>query len=324
MGCSVLAVDVVLPCRNEAQSVERMTDLLFGVAHDLNCALRVTFVDDGSTDDTWPLITSQVDKSYDFAPNSFSVRGIRLSRPSGKAAAQAVGLSHSLTADFVVLMDSDGQHPSSSIPKMLEVASSQNCLVVGSRFGYVRGPISRVGVEGLRVMMRSLGMQFNPNLSEFLVMPRDVASDLVRSPRLGVVPIVQLLLTRVGTFEAYPVEIRPRIGSEGGTRWRFIDLWRKALLQLLTDPWSLLPRITLLASIAFLGLFVAGIVSGVYAWVQGTSPGTVAILGSVVVLAAISVATWISSIVVGVMTLRLIENLGRSDTEAFVVDSPYA
>jgi len=298
-----------------------MTDLLLETVQDLNCALRVTFVDDGSTDDTWLLITSQVEKFSESAPNGFSVRGIRLSRPSGKAAAQAIGLSHSLTADFVVLMDADGQHPTSSIARMIEVSSNQNHLVVGSRFGYTRGLISRAGVGGLRVLMHFLGVNFNPDLSEFLVMPRDLASELVRSPRLGVVPIVQLLLARAETYESYPIEILKRIGSEGGTRWTFIDLWRKALLQLLFDPWSLLPRITLLASLAFMGLFVVSIVSGVYAWVQGTSPGTVAILGSVVVLAAISVATWISSIVVGVMTLRLIENLGQGDIEVLVVDS---
>lgn len=317
-------MEIVVPCWNESPSIRPMVELLAHVQEEMSIPLRVTFVDDGSTDGTWDSISEVVASLSHTDSSNLGIRGIRLSGRAGKAAAQAVGLRHSTNAEAVIVMDGDGQHPVSSIPDMVTILHDQNSVVIGSRVGYSRTLISGIGTRGLRFIMRGLGIPFDPSLSEFLVIPGSVADELARSPRLGVVPIVPLLQSISDNYLQYPVEIRPRIATGEKTRWTFTDLWRKALLQVLADPWKLLPRITLLAVVSFVVLFAASLLAAVHAVVQGTSPGTVAILGSVVVLAAISVAMWVSSIVIGVMSLRLIENLGRSGPEVVILDAPVA
>lgn len=298
-----------------------MVNSLMVIHAELGSTLRVTFVDDGSYDDTWIKITEEIAKHAQSTHGDFSIRGIRLLGRSGKAIAQAEGLRHSSDAKVVIFMDGDGQHPVSSIPSMVAMLRDHNSVVIGSRVGYSRGFISAVGIRALRFAMRGLGVPFDPSLSEFLAIPKPVADRLTRSPRLGIVPIISLLQSVDDNYVQHPVEILPRLASGDKTRWTFTDLWRKALLQVLADPWKILPRITLLAVVSFSLLLIGSVFAGIHAMVQGTSPGTVAILGSVVVLAAISVAMWVSSIGIGVMSLRLIENRGRTGDEVFMADS---
>lgn len=321
IGGILLDLDVVLPCWNESQNIERMVSSFIAVQKEMQISLRVTFIDDGSHDDTWTRIEEEVTKHANLAPSGLCIRGIRLSRHLGKGVAQAVGLRYSEDSKTVIVMDGDGQHPVSSVPTFVAESQDHVSLVIGSRVAYSRSLISGVGTLGLRVIMRGLGIRFDPRLSEFLAVPRPIADEAMQSPKLGVIPLVPLLRSISNSYVACPVEIAPRSSTGEKSRWKFTELWRKALLEVLADPWRLLPRITLLAVTSFLALFLASLVAGIHAVLQGTSPGTVAILGSVVVLTALSVAMWVSSMVVSVLSLRLIENAGQSGPDVSMVYS---
>ena len=74
---------------------------------------EIVLVDDGSSDSTWPVISSE-------AKASPSVRGFRLSRNFGKEAALCAGLEKARGA-AVIIMDGDGQHPASLLPEMIRM-----------------------------------------------------------------------------------------------------------------------------------------------------------------------------------------------------------
>ncbi|NUV69283.1 glycosyltransferase family 2 protein [Streptomyces sp. CAI-121] len=104
-------ISVVLPCYNEDQVLrrthDRLTTALQGLPHE------IVYVDDGSTDDTWPLIRQLADAAGPM------VRGVRFSRNFGHQAAALAGLAEA-TGDAVVLMDADLQDPPELIPSMAE------------------------------------------------------------------------------------------------------------------------------------------------------------------------------------------------------------
>lgn len=306
-------VTIIVPCWNEGRNIPDLVTALRGVAPEMGPESRVLFIDDGSSDDTWRAIERAAQEFPQEDGRDFCVTGIRLLEHVGKGITQAVGLRHASDAGIVVLMDGDGQHPVGALPEITRRVTESNVAVVATRLGYSRGIVPAFGTAGLRLLMKVLGSPFDPNLSEFLAVPYPATVALSRSPQLGIAPIVPLVQRVSPSYQTIPVEIQPRLTAGEKSRWTFTDLWRKALLQLLADPWSLLPRITLLAVAAFLFLLFAAVAAGINAVVQGTSPGTVAILGAVVVLAAISVGMWVASIVVSVVTLRLIDSRVQVD-----------
>ena len=77
--------------------------------------LEVIIVDDGSADGTFREIVKHAEKDP-------RVRGIRLSRNFGHQVALLAGLNEA-QGDRIVMMDADGQHPASLIPRMLEKLS---------------------------------------------------------------------------------------------------------------------------------------------------------------------------------------------------------
>lgn len=314
-------VTVVIPCWNEEASIEPLTSELVLVASEIDGVVHIVFVDDGSSDLTWTMIEKQAALYPSSAGGEFQITGIQLLEHSGKGVAQACGLRHSTSASIVVLMDGDGQHPISMLPQIIELAHTSKTAVIAHREGYSRGLIPAFGTQALKGLMRLLGSSFDPNLSEYVAIPYPANIALSRSQKLGIAPIVPLVQSAVPNYKTLPVQVRPRIATGEESRWTFTELWKKALLQLLADPWRLLPRITLLAVLSFSFLFVVAVASAIHAIALGTSPGTVAILGSVVILAAITVGMWVASIVISVMTLRLLDTSTQFDSLILTTNS---
>ena len=313
-------VTVVIPCWNEAASIELLTNELAMRAPAIQGVLHAVLVDDGSSDSTWASIEREVARFPRSSGGRFQVSGIRLLEHSGKGVAQAVGLRRNRNSSLVVFMDGDGQHPIAMLPRLIEQAQLADTAVIATRQGYSRGLIPALGTQTLKGLMRLLGSSFDPNLSEYLALPYPSTIALSRSQKLGIAPIVPLVQSAVPGYETFPVQVLPRLATGEESRWTFTELWKKALLQLLADPWRLLPRITLLAVLSFSFLFVAAIASAIHAIVLGTSPGTVAILASVVILAAITVGMWVASIVISVMTLRLLDTSSHVEDDSLVIE----
>lgn len=105
---------VVCPVHNEAEVVELFYETLKGVLDEVRDRYDATilFVDDGSDDDSLQILMR-------IASSNPSVRILSLSARFGHQMALVAGMDH-CTADAVVLMDSDLQHPPELIPRLLE------------------------------------------------------------------------------------------------------------------------------------------------------------------------------------------------------------
>ncbi len=124
-------LSVVVPCYNEAEvfpeTLRRLEELLHGLTASgrISPASTIFFVDDGSRDETWPLIMRAVDAGS-------PVAGVRLSRNRGHQIALIAGLEAS-DGDAVVSIDADLQDDVAAIPLMLEKFAAGADIVYGVR-----------------------------------------------------------------------------------------------------------------------------------------------------------------------------------------------
>jgi glycosyltransferase involved in cell wall biosynthesis len=106
-------ISIVIPVFQESEALSPFLAAVRHVLDQAGVSYEVVLVDDGSSDNTWPIIAQE-------AKTSATVRGFRLSRNFGKESALCAGLEKAYGA-AVVVMDGDGQHPASLLPEMIRM-----------------------------------------------------------------------------------------------------------------------------------------------------------------------------------------------------------
>ncbi len=106
-------VDIIVPCYNEEEVLPEFVRVTNEVIATLpEYSFRYILVNDGSKDKTL-LTMIKLAKEFD------NVKYISFSRNFGKEAAMYAGLEHA-SADLVIVMDADLQHPPAMFPQMLK------------------------------------------------------------------------------------------------------------------------------------------------------------------------------------------------------------
>jgi glycosyltransferase involved in cell wall biosynthesis len=105
-------ISLVIPLLNEAESIPVLFSEIDQVAKAHGLALETIFVDDGSHDESWAQIVK-------LSQEDSRVRGIRLRRNFGKAAALMAGVREA-SGDPIVTLDADLQDDPREIPALLE------------------------------------------------------------------------------------------------------------------------------------------------------------------------------------------------------------
>jgi glycosyltransferase involved in cell wall biosynthesis len=118
-------VSIIVPVMNEAETIAALADsiLAASAASDRFELAEIRFVDDGSTDATWPAI-------LDAARRDPRIEGIRLRRNFGKATALQIGVADA-SGDIVVTMDGDLQDDPTELPRFVEAIESGLDVVSG-------------------------------------------------------------------------------------------------------------------------------------------------------------------------------------------------
>jgi len=124
-GVSVKTIDIIVPAYNEEGCVLPFYERVRAAVDPLPYAVRVIFVDDGSSDRTAELVLAM-------ASEDPRVGLVRLSRNFGHQAALTAGLD-AANADAVVTMDVDLQHPPEALPRFFEAWEAGGELVSGVR-----------------------------------------------------------------------------------------------------------------------------------------------------------------------------------------------
>lgn len=181
--CQPVKTDVlyiVVPCCNEQAALPMMHEQLLTALGRLvndgtvSTQSRVLYVDDGSTDDTWQLIS-------DYARNE-CVSGIKLSANVGHQNALLAGLEHAIEhADVMVTIDADGQDDATVINEMIALYRAGNDIVLGVRRERRADTwFKRTTAHYFYKVMTRLGVKSVQNHADFRLMSRRAVSALLR------------------------------------------------------------------------------------------------------------------------------------------------
>jgi len=117
-------ISIVIPLLNEQESLKELHDWIVSVMQSNHFLYEIIFIDDGSTDGSWKVI-SQLANAHP------SVKGIRFLKNFGKSQALHAGFKKA-SGDIIITMDADLQDNPEEIPSLIEmIVKEQYDLVSG-------------------------------------------------------------------------------------------------------------------------------------------------------------------------------------------------
>ena len=112
-------ISIVIPLFNEAESLPSLYEWLVRVMDEHHFSYEILFIDDGSTDDSWKVISDMHSKAPD------TVHSIRFRRNYGKSAALYCGFKKA-QGDVVITMDADLQDSPDEIPELYRMITEED------------------------------------------------------------------------------------------------------------------------------------------------------------------------------------------------------
>lgn len=229
-------LSIVVPCYNESEVLEITNAALLAVLRKLIDANQIAptsgiyYVDDGSTDATWPIIEA-------LSAASDHVSGVKLARNMGHQHALLAGLS-TVPGDILVSIDADLQDDVSAIEKMV-AAWAQGCeIVYGVREDRsVDSTFKRGTARAYYKLLSRLGVDVVEDHADFRLMSRRAIEALkgYREANLflrGMVPLIGLRsgIVRYARAERrageskYPLRKMLSLAWEGATSFSVVPL----------------------------------------------------------------------------------------------------
>lgn len=117
-----MQISIIVPLLNEEESLIELFDWIRKVMTEHNFTWEVIFVDDGSTDASWKVITKLCNENE-------NVRGIKFRRNYGKSAALNEGFKVA-GGDVVFSMDADLQDSPDELPEMYRMITEEDYDIV--------------------------------------------------------------------------------------------------------------------------------------------------------------------------------------------------
>jgi glycosyltransferase involved in cell wall biosynthesis len=253
---SVMRYSIVVPLYNEEENVESLYRELKRVMDSIGEPYELVFVDDGSTDGTYRLLSNlcQADES---------LLVIRLGRNFGQTAALAAGFDYA-SGSVIIAMDADLQYDPEDIPLLLEKINQGYDIASGWRKRRTDNLLTRRLPSAVAnwIMAKLSGIAMRDFGSTF----KAYRSDVIKNVRLygelhRFIPVLASLWG--ASIVEVPVQNRPRL--RGKSKYGLSRIVRvlldfitiKFLLSYLTKPLQLFGKYGLVA-------FLTGLAMGIY------------------------------------------------------------
>ena len=216
-------IELVVPCYNEEKCIalfyDRIKEVFSGMPE---CEFIITFVDDGSKDNTMQEIKKVAGRA-----DTGKVQYISLSRNFGKESAMYAGLSKSV-GDYVAVLDADLQHPPELLKEMLAAIEQE---------GYDCAAARRVSRKGEPLIKSAFSRAFYhvinhvttidlvPGSTDYRLMKRNVVESIVEMSERE--RFTKGIYAWVG-FKNKWIEYENVERAAGHTKWSFFGLLRYA------------------------------------------------------------------------------------------------
>ncbi len=117
-------LSIVIPLLNEEESLQELHNWIVSVMKTNQYSYEILFIDDGSTDNSWPIISQ-------LSSENTNVKGIRFMKNFGKSQALHAGFAKA-QGDVIITMDADLQDNPEEIPELYD-------MIINQRYDLVSG-----------------------------------------------------------------------------------------------------------------------------------------------------------------------------------------
>lgn len=271
MNRTLPVLTLVVPCYNEEAALPNCIAALDAVLNDLATDGRIAswsrmvLVDDGSRDNTWPVIVAH-------AANNPRIHGVKLSFNAGHQGALMAGMMESReSTDCIISIDADLQHDIAVIPEMLRLFAEGKDIVTGVRMNRA-GDTSwkRFFSDIFYKIMKKLGTPLSEQHADYRLLGRNVLDALYCYPERNL--FLRGIIASMG-FQTATVPYTQKERTLGESKYSYYKMfslaWNgitsfsavplriSAILSLVTLVWALIVAINTLCSY-FMGDAVSG------------------------------------------------------------------
>ncbi len=242
-------LSVVLPAYNEEAMLLKAAETLKEILEKEKIEYQLIFVDDGSRDQTWSLITEA-------ARRDSHVTGIHFSRNFGKEAAIFAGLANA-EGDCAAVMDCDLQHPPQTLVQMYRLWQEGYEVVEGVK--RTRGKESAIhrASAGLFYKIMSSATKIDMSrASDFKLMDRRAVDSLLEMPERNA--FFRAMSSWIG-FRSTTVEFDVQEREAGESKWSTRSLIRYALTNIVGYSSAPMQMVTGAGVVVFFMAVVLGI-----------------------------------------------------------------
>lgn len=202
------AISVVIPCYNEQDNMKNLVERVETACTDVTPgSFEIVLVNDGSKDQTWPMIT-------DFADNSQHIVAVNLARNYGHQLALSAGLQI-CRGDIVMVMDADLQDPPELLGAMLSKMEEGYDVVYGERLSRAGETLFKRASASIfyRALQKLVDVKIPRDTGDFRLMRRRVVDELNAMPERY--RFIRGMVSWVGFAQAaFPYERNARHAGE--------------------------------------------------------------------------------------------------------------
>jgi undecaprenyl-phosphate 4-deoxy-4-formamido-L-arabinose transferase len=275
-------LSIVIPVYNNSGTVRELYRRLSAVLGQNGMEWDVIFVNDGSKDESWKVLTG-------LQQEMGNVRVIDLGRNFGQHNATVCGLKYS-RGDYIVTMDADLQHPAEEIPKLIHKIEEGYEVVYGvyerKMHSFVRNRMSN-----LVYAISKRAMNIEHNLSSFRIMKREIADSISRSANYDI--ILDIIIGWVTDKIGYTAVTHQASGQTSYGLFKLITLGFDFLFNFTVLPLRI-------ASISGALISTFGLVLGVYFVIQRVT-GTTDVSGFTAIIVSVLFFSGLILISIGVI-----------------------
>ena len=234
-------LSVIIPAYNEQQNIVNISSVVSSLLEENNIKYEIIFVNDGSRDNTWDVISRICNKNK-------NIKGFNFSKNFGKEAAIFAGLTYA-TGDCCAVIDADLQHPPQTLIKMYEKWQEGYEIVEGVKAS--RGKESFLHKLAAKNFYSLISKATNIDMSrasDFKLLDRKAVNILRAMPEKHI--FFRALSSWVG-FKTTSVEFHVQEREAGESKWSTYSLFKYALTNI--TSFSTAPmQIVTLSGVVFL------------------------------------------------------------------------
>lgn len=246
-------LSIIIPAYNEEKCIERVYNAINSLLAENNIDSEFIFIDDGSQDQTYKIIS-------ELSLEKENIIGLHFSRNFGKESAISAGLA-AVSGDCAVVIDCDLQHPPEKIIEMYHLWEQGYEIVEGIK--KERGQEKKLYSIGAKffysVISRMAGFDM-ANSSDFKLLDRKVVDVLNKMPERGFFRAISFWVGYNKTTVEY--DVRERV--DGESKWSTSGLIKYAFSNI--SSYSTVPMQTVTV-LGFLMLIIS-VVFGVWALID--------------------------------------------------------